>query len=146
MLHEHEEGRMHIRAMQAALAGAGAGRRPDIQTFAAHARAYVELLRSHIIKEDQRLFPMANQVFSPEDQAQLLKQFTYAEHHDLGAGTHEKYLQLAEGLAERFHVPRASTVGCGCSHGKREQTGQLCPAEELPNCQPDDSGELGVGD
>lgn len=118
MLSEHEEGRQHIRAMHEALPGAAAGQDTSLQEFARHARSYVELLRLHILKEDQRLFPMANQVFSPKDQASLLDQFAHVEQHDMPEGTHEQYLQLADSLAERWHVARGSGSVCGCGHGK----------------------------
>jgi hemerythrin-like domain-containing protein len=88
-----------------------------LQDFVEHARAYVELLRNHIFKEDHRLFPMANQVFSKEDQTRLTERFEHVENQEVDAGAHEKYLDIADMLAERFHVPRASRTGCGCGHG-----------------------------
>jgi hypothetical protein len=33
--------------------------------------------------------------------------FQRAEAHEMGTGTHEKYLQMANQLAEHFYVPRA---------------------------------------
>lgn len=116
MLHEHEEGRQHIRAMREALAAAG--QESALREFARHAHGYVDLLRQHIFKEDQRLFPMANQVFSAEDQARLLDRFAHVENHEMHEGTHEKYLELADELAKRFHVPGGSGAACGCGHGK----------------------------
>jgi hemerythrin-like domain-containing protein len=111
MLHEHEEGRRHIRAMCAAVANGA------VSEFAAHARAYVELLRQHILKEDQRLFPMANQVFSSADQASLVESFARVVDKDVEEGAHEKYLDIADLLAERFQVPCAPRPACGCGHG-----------------------------
>ena len=146
MLHEHEEGRKHMRAMQAALAGAGASRQRELEEFAAHAYAYVELLRNHIFKEDQRLFPMANQVFSPEDQAHLLEQFGLVEHRDMQQGTHEKYLRLADRLAQRFHVSSTPQTACGCNHGKPPESAPSCAGEEPSGGQVEDEAELGVGD
>ncbi len=59
MLGEHDEGRSHVRAL-AALASADApwtvGQRASVTT---HARAFTALLRAHIQKEDQILYPMA---------------------------------------------------------------------------------------
>jgi hemerythrin-like domain-containing protein len=116
MLFEHEEGRRHIRAMHAALAAAAAGQDEAVRDFARHAHAYIDLLRQHIFKEEHRLFPMADQVFSAQDQANLVERFAHVEHHDMHEGTHEKYLQLANTLAERFSVPRAESPPCGCGH------------------------------
>src|SRR5262245_15379028 len=53
MLHEHEEGRRLTDAIAAAV------ERDEPGEFARHARAYVRLLRDHIGKEDNCLFPMA---------------------------------------------------------------------------------------
>lgn len=117
MLHEHEEGRKYIAAMQASLLGAAQGHQPELCRFVAHARAYVELLRQHIFKENHRLFPMADLVCSFDDDARMLQQFAHVEEHDLEQGTHEKYLQLANRLAERFEVPLAAPTPCGCGHG-----------------------------
>ena len=59
MLHEHDEGRLHIAALASAVELAEAGDGQALGQFVRHARAYVRLLREHIQKEDQRLFPMA---------------------------------------------------------------------------------------
>ena len=117
MLHEHEEGRKHIRSMREALSAAD--QNAALREFACHAHGYVDLLRQHIFKEDQRLFPMANHVLSAEDQARLLDRFAHVENHEMHEGTHEKYLELANSLAERFHVVRGNRSACGCGHGQR---------------------------
>jgi hemerythrin-like domain-containing protein len=119
MLHEHEEGRKHVHAMGEAIEGAAAGIREAVFRFTSHARSYARLLREHIIKEDNRLFPMANQALSGRDQDALSKSFGMVEDLEMGEGTHEKYLRLADELSERFHVPRAGAGAhaCGtCGH------------------------------
>jgi hemerythrin-like domain-containing protein len=114
MLHEHDLGRRHIAAMTDALPAAETGDARAVGEFARHALAYVQLLREHIWKEDHRLFPMADQVLTEEAQRSLLQSFADVESHDMGAGTHEQYQQLADELADRFSVPRAyATPGCG---------------------------------
>ncbi|MCI0457982.1 MAG: hemerythrin domain-containing protein [Gemmataceae bacterium] len=107
MLHEHDLGRRHIAAMTDALTGADAGDARAVGEFARHALAYVQLLREHIWKEDNRLFPMADRVLLGEAQESLLRSFANVESHDMGAGTHDKYLQLADELADRFGVRHA---------------------------------------
>lgn len=97
MLAEHDEGRALVRAMRAALAGEG---RPA-EDFARAASEFVELLRAHIAKEDQVLFPMADGMLAEAEQAELLGAFERVEQHDLGEGTHERYLALARDLCER---------------------------------------------
>jgi hemerythrin-like domain-containing protein len=51
-----------------------------------HARAFVSLLGDHIQKEDQCLFPMAEQALSPADVAELERRFNHVEHEELGRG------------------------------------------------------------
>jgi hemerythrin-like domain-containing protein len=63
---------------------------------------------------------MANQVFSDSDQRKILSAFTRVEAEDIGAGKHEKYLALANALAERFGHVRARPANAGrtlaCGH------------------------------
>jgi hemerythrin-like domain-containing protein len=119
MHHEHEEGRRHLCAMAGALSRAADGDPDAVQQFVAHARAYVALLREHIRKEDNCLFPLAEQALSQEDQQALQASFAGVEDARAHGAVHEKYLQLANELADRLQVPRAPfavTVQVGCCH------------------------------
>jgi hemerythrin-like domain-containing protein len=120
MLYEHEQGRAHVRGMAEAIGGASAGNREAVAQFVAHARGYIGLLREHIEKEDHCLFAMADQALTADDQQRLLEAFEHVEAEHLGAGTHERFLRLAEELADRFGVTRpvgAVSRACGCHHG-----------------------------
>lgn len=119
MLHEHEAGRAHIRAMDEAIDQAAAGEAPAVAQFCEHAGGYVGLLREHISKEDHCLFSMADRAFSAADQAALLAKFEQVEAHDIGEGVHQRFLDLANRLADRYGLPRAqasSGHACGCGH------------------------------
>ena len=119
MLSEHEQGRTHIRGMADAIEGAAAGESEAISQFVTHARGYVSLLREHIEKEDHCLFTMANQTLTEDDQLRLSEAFENVEHEHMGLGTHEKFLSLADELADRFGVTRAVGISsrvCGCHH------------------------------
>lgn len=121
MLHEHELGRSHVRAMAAAIDAAAAGDREAVARFSNHALAYIDLLREHIQKEDHCLFAMADQAFDEEDQQRLIEIFDKVESEEMGEGTHQKYLKIADELADRYGVPRAELGhaghhGCGCGH------------------------------
>jgi len=61
---------------------------------------YARLLRAHIAKEDNVLYPMADQLFTAEDQRSLTEAFDRVEAEETGEGVHEKYHQLAHKLAE----------------------------------------------
>jgi hemerythrin-like domain-containing protein len=117
MYHEHTQGRAFVKGMDEAIPGAVQGDQQALADFAQNAESYVELLRAHIYKEDNILYPMANMVFSQEDQDQLLDLFHHVEHDYMGAGTHEKYLAVARELAERYGVeekPQAHPGVSGC--------------------------------
>lgn len=119
MLYEHEQGRAAVQGMVDQIDSAAAGDAKAVQTFIQHARRYLTLLRDHIEKEDHCLFSMANQAFDDTDQRGLLTVFERVEHEEMGEGTHEKYLKIANDLADRFGVARATVAahgGCGCGH------------------------------
>jgi hemerythrin-like domain-containing protein len=65
MLAEHTAGREHVRALIAA-GGTGLLSGADAQEVAAHAREFVPLLFFHIHKENNILYPMAQQALPPE--------------------------------------------------------------------------------
>lgn len=99
MRHEHDLGRAHVRAVAAALEGAARGEDGALAALREHLAGYISLLRAHIDKEDHVLYPMADRLFSPADQAALLRDFERVEREEIGAGVHEKYHRLAEELA-----------------------------------------------
>ena len=63
-----------------------------------NARGYASLLRQHILKEDQILFPMADRFIPLERQQQVMDGFEHVEQAETGEGIHEKYLALANEL------------------------------------------------
>jgi hemerythrin-like domain-containing protein len=120
MLAEHELGRAEIAGMRAAIAGAEPVDSERAKRFAEHASTYVDLLRDHIAKENNVLFPMSDGMLSAAEQEELLRAFGKVESHDLGAGTHERYLALAEGLVARLGVtpsPARNVHAGGCCGG-----------------------------
>ena len=121
MLREHDEGRAYVRGMDGAIEAAAAGDPEALRRFAEHGQAYIELLREHIQKEDHCLFAMADQAFEQQDQQSLLDAFQRVEAEEMGAGTHETYLKLANDLADRYGVPHAVNITEGhaarcCGH------------------------------
>jgi hemerythrin-like domain-containing protein len=57
-------------------------------------------LHDHIDKENKVFFPLAEGLFTPEDQRELLEAFEKIETEEIGEGVHEKYHQLAHELAQ----------------------------------------------
>jgi len=100
LLREHEEGRTHVKAMTRALAKAVKGDGRAAAALAEDLSAYILLLRNHTDKEDDVLYPMADEILTRGDQEALLKAFEKVEAKEIGEGVHEKYHQLAHELAE----------------------------------------------
>ena len=120
---EHVEGRALIAGMGRALEAG------DAATFAAAARGYSNLLRAHIMKEDDILFRLAGQMLTPAQDAELVEAYRRIEHDEIGEGTHERMLGLADALALTYGVRRASddprvsallTAVCGCRADVRQ--------------------------
>jgi hemerythrin-like domain-containing protein len=98
MLAEHEHGRLFTREMKDAAQKREVG---DLSAQAAvvqNALGYVALLRQHIHKENNILFPMADCLIPPDRQEKVAADFDHIEHEETGEGVHEKYLALAEVL------------------------------------------------
>lgn len=115
MLHEHEQGRAYLRGMDENREAAAAGDAAALAKFNTHAEGYLSLLREHIYKEDHILFRLADQTLSEEEQQGLLRAFQQVESEEMGAGTHERYLQIARELAERYGVS-AAPAGLPAGH------------------------------
>lgn len=118
MMVEHEQGRACVRGMSENINGASEGNRDALSRFADHARDYTQLLRSHILKEDRVLFPMANRFLTETDQAELMSAFEKVESEHMGVGTHERYLTIAQKLADKFGVAKDALQhqSCCCGH------------------------------
>ncbi len=108
MLREHELCRLYIQGMDAAIEPAAAGDSESLKWFIQHGQSYVKLLREHIRKEDICLFPAANHRLTEKDQEQLLAAFEKVEAEEIGQGTRETSLRIANELADRFGVPRVA--------------------------------------
>jgi hemerythrin-like domain-containing protein len=98
MLAEHEQGRVYSRQLRRAAESLGVGDATAKSEVIKNARSYAGLLRQHIMKEDNILFPMAERVLPPDEQERVADGFENVEHEETGEGIHEKYLALAERL------------------------------------------------
>ena len=98
MLSDHEHGRIFTRNMREAAQRWQSGDKAAIATVVDNARAYVNLLRDHISKENTIVFPMADSLIPADKQPEITKAYDHIEHEETGAGVHEKYLALAEKL------------------------------------------------
>ncbi|MBC7287075.1 MAG: hemerythrin domain-containing protein [Armatimonadetes bacterium] len=99
MLLEHDQGRAFVRAVADSAPAAKAGDILASEAVARNLSAYVELLRSHIAKENDVLFVMAKQVLTATDLRELEAAFERVETEEMGEGVHERYYELAHRLA-----------------------------------------------
>src|SRR5450759_3612413 len=102
MLADHTRGREYIRAMNDVLAGVSGGTRADRMAFAVAAHGYARLLRSHIEKENNVLFVMAEKQLPAEEHARLAEGFERIEQERIGPGVHERYHALLHRLRDEY--------------------------------------------
>jgi hemerythrin-like domain-containing protein len=102
ILMEHEEGRGLVRLMLAAIALMETKNEVPKEILVDKAKAYVQLLKDHIQKEDEILFKIADDVIPADEQKALLRSFEEHEAKEIGEGVHEKYLKLVAEL-EKHH-------------------------------------------
>lgn len=103
MLAEHEKGRQFTQEMRVAAEMWEKGDNSAQGAVVQNALGYVALLRQHIYKEDNILFPMADQLLSSDQQKKVAADFKRAGIEEARAGIHEKYLALAEVLDKESH-------------------------------------------
>ena len=100
MLEEHDMGREYIGAIDDAIGAYEGGDEAAAGVIEENVRAYIHLLRHHIWKEENVLFPMADEVLSADDQRELEERFEQVEAEVMGPGAHERYHKLLD-RAER---------------------------------------------
>jgi hemerythrin-like domain-containing protein len=79
MLMEHDQGRAYVGAMETAAREALAGQDGRADIIAENALAYAELLRGHISKEDEILYPLAERVIPDTMRDAIIEGYTAAE-------------------------------------------------------------------
>lgn len=113
MRHEHDLGRDHMRGMTIAI------NEIDVAGFVQEAHSFSDLLRQHIGKEDEVLFPMAQAMLSPEDDAAILAAYREAgRERPCGpllarVDTLAAIYGFASASGSHETTPRHSLCGCG---------------------------------
>lgn len=98
MLHEHDLGRALTKAMREAAERLQSGDGSAQSAVVENARGYAALLRQHIQKENMILFRMADRFIQGAACERLTADFAQVEREETGAGVHEKYLGMLDGL------------------------------------------------
>jgi hemerythrin-like domain-containing protein len=102
MLQEHQTGREIIAKMDASLYRLATGSTDAESAFKEAAESYIQLLRQHIDKENDVLFPMADERLSKERKHKMSEQFERLERERIGEGRHEAFHKLLEDLARIY--------------------------------------------
>ncbi len=102
MLEEHKQGREYVKAMAQAAKDYAYEPEKTANAFSENARGYISLLRQHIQKEDNVLYPMADKHLSPEEQDRLLESFEQIERERIGPGKHEEFHKLRNELGKIY--------------------------------------------
>lgn len=92
MLSEHDEGRGYVAGLEKANRHYAGGDESAAGEMVENARAYIYLLRQHISKEDNILYPMAENILGPSGIESLQPDFGRVEKEK--AGIEKKYLDL----------------------------------------------------
>jgi hemerythrin-like domain-containing protein len=95
MLYEHGAGRENIREIEKLLNDYKSGGDAAVVKIAEVIKQYIALLRSHIAKENNVLFPMGDKLLSGQDQSDLSNAFDKLEETETGKGEHEKFHKMA---------------------------------------------------
>lgn len=116
MLHEHRQGRAFVGAIRAAGEGADAVTPAGTAAFLAAAQGFVPLLRQHIQKEDNILYPMSERVLSSAEFETMLADFAAFEAKAGADGTRDRLEAIAERLVRDF-APDAARMAAGAAGG-----------------------------
>lgn len=88
MYHEHDEGRRYINNLEEAIENS------DTDEVLNNAKGYCFLLQNHIYKEDNVLYPMAEEALSLDQKEEVQKKYKQVNDELFSAGELQKYLDL----------------------------------------------------
>ncbi len=118
MLAEHDAGRAEVRSLVEVGAGSGPLSPAETTTLIACAGDFVPLLYGHIQKENNILYPMAQQAIPPAEFARLDESCAAFDREVLGAGEVAKLKALAAELTRKYPAdPAELAVYAGCGAG-----------------------------
>lgn len=107
MLSEHTQGREFIRKFQFHVDEFYGGKKEEYTALQNYALSYTDLLRQHIFKEDNILFPLTDKILSKEDTEVVIKLFNEAEekfNKDKNIQCHCYYMDILEDIKKNLLV------------------------------------------
>ncbi len=100
MLSEHAQGRQYVGGIANALDELKQGKAEAKAVLLQNLKNYISLLRDHIYKENNILYNMANNIFTEQDQTELISIFSKVDKELMGGGAPEKYRTWAKSLSK----------------------------------------------
>lgn len=104
MLHEHELGRNFIKEMAENISLYKQGERIALSAIYSNMLGYADLLKNHIGKENNVLFRMADNAFTPSEQESLLLDFAKVEHSKPNGLKAADYLTIIGDLSGIYSI------------------------------------------
>ena len=98
MLDEHNTGRGYTRALSEGIDKYTSGDDNARKEIAENARNYTRLLATHIMKEDNILYTLADKILPQNQQEELLNKFAIVEKDLLGDGRLKYYVNMPDEL------------------------------------------------
>lgn len=105
MYHEHEQGRALVRELGELVEHPGPWAESELRRLAAAARGYTSLLRGHIHKEDNVLYPMAESGLDSDAWSLIAERFEKFEHQRSDSGEKVRLTSLADELGAKYGKP-----------------------------------------
>ena len=102
MLSEHGRGRQFIGEMKSLVNSFEKGESGALLVLTTPALQYVNLLRSHIWKENNVLFPMAEKEIPAAKLELIGEQFDRFENEEIGQGTHEAFHEMIDKFSKIY--------------------------------------------
>ena len=100
MLIEHTQGREYVKGMSNAVSRYQAGESKAASDFIANARGYIALLRQHISKEDNILYPLAERLMPDALREKIVAGYQAAE-GKTEADFEDHYREVVEGYEQQ---------------------------------------------
>jgi len=102
LISEHELGRKRVRSMAEAVERSSRGDAEAAKVFMRYARSYINLLRAHIVKEDECLANVVAATFSGDERERLTQALEEMERREIGERAFERFAAIVEVLEARF--------------------------------------------
>lgn len=104
MMEDHRQGREFVKGMAEGIDQYKSGKKDAIFSVFRNMLGYVELLRSHIAKENNILFRMADGVLSDDEQKKMLQEFLTIESSVRSGENASGYIDEIHKLARVYNV------------------------------------------